>query len=142
MAQPKAIDQKSAAKREIPALTIGTFIQAAIVANLIVGTLVFVEFCVMSLVNRDGRDFRMGLWLVTFVILVIWSTASVMCMVTLTPRWISMLGRWLIGEPARSSPPARSGVWDDWLDSPTEGIVPASIIGELQWERDHEVSNP
>jgi hypothetical protein len=142
MAQPKALDQKSVVKREIPALTIGTFVQAAIVANLIVGTLVFVEFSVMSLVNRDGRDFKMGLWLVPFVTLVIWGTASVMCVVALIPRWLSMFGRWLIGEPARSSPSDKLGVWDDWLDSPAEAIVPASIIGELQWERDHEVSNP
>jgi hypothetical protein len=130
-------------KGEISIVTIGTFARAASVANLIVGMLVFVEFSFMSLVNRDGGDFKMGLWLVPFVTAVIWGTASVMCVVALTPRWLWILGRWLIGGAARSSPSARSGVWDDWLDSPTEGIVPASIAGELQWrERDQEVSSP
>jgi hypothetical protein len=52
------------------------------------------------------------------------------------------LRRWLIARSARSLPSNKSGVWDDWLDSPAEGIVPASIMGELQWEGDHEVSNP
>jgi hypothetical protein len=113
------------------------------VANLIVGTLVFVEFSVISLVNRDGKAFQMGLWLVLFVTVVIWGTASVMCVVALTPRWLSMLGRWLIGGAARFSPSDRSGVWDDWLDSPAEGTVTVSNVGELHWcEREHEVSSP
>jgi hypothetical protein len=138
MAQHRAIHRKPSLKGEIPIVTIGTIARAAGVANLIVGTLVFVEFSVISLVDRDGRDFKMGLWLVPFVTAVIWGTASVMCVVALTPRWLSMLGRRLIRGPARYSPLDRSGVWDDWLDSPTEGIVPASIAGELQWrERDH-----
>jgi Cu/Ag efflux pump CusA len=121
MTQPKAIGEKSAVKREIPTPRIGTFARAASVANLIVGTLVFVEFSVISVVNRDGRGFQMGLWLVPFVTAVIWGTASVMCVVGLTPTWISMLGRWLIGGAARSSPSARSGVWDHWLDGQPRG---------------------
>ena len=72
----------------------------------------------------------MGLWLVPLVTLVIWGTASVMCVVTLTPRWLSTLRRRLIRGPARSSQSQGSGVWDEWLDSPVEGIVPISDIGD------------
>jgi hypothetical protein len=118
MGYPRTIHGNSAVKGEVPTLTLGTFVQAASVANLLVSTLVFIEFSVTSLVNHDGRDFQMGLWLVPFVTMVIWGTASVMCVVTLTPRWFSRLGRWLTGGPARHSPSERSGVWDDWLDSP------------------------
>ena len=125
MAPPKSIDGKNALKRAIPALTLGTFVQAASVANLLVATLVFIEFSVISLVNRDGRDFQMGLWLVPFVTLVIWGTASVMCVVTLTPTWLCTLGRRLIRGPARSSPSDRSGVWDDWLDSRVKASCPS-----------------
>jgi hypothetical protein len=126
MAPRKSTDRKNDQKGAIHTLTVGTFVQAAIVANLIVGTLVFSEFSIMSLVKRGGRDFKMRLWLVLFVTVLIWGTASVMCVVALTPRWIAMLVQWLIGGIARSSPPAKSAVWDDWLDSPAEGIVPCA----------------
>jgi hypothetical protein len=96
MAPRKSTDRKNGQKRAIPTLTIGTFVQAAIVANLLVGSLVFVEFSVMSLVNHHGIDSKMGLWLVLFVTVLIWGTASVMCVVALTPRWIAMLVQWLI----------------------------------------------
>ena len=33
-----------------------------------------IEFSVISLVNRNGRDFQMGFWLVPFVTLVIWAS--------------------------------------------------------------------
>ncbi len=72
MAQPKEIGRNPASKGEIPILTVRTFARAASVANLLVGTLVFVQFSVMSLANRDGRAFKMGLWLVPFVTAVIW----------------------------------------------------------------------
>ena len=104
MAYLKPIDGKYAQKGAIPTLTLGTFVHAASVANLLVATLVFIEFSVMSLVNRDGRDFQMGLWLVPFVTMVIWGTATVMCVVALLPRWLCTLGRRLIGGRARSSP--------------------------------------
>ena len=48
-----------------------TFVRAARVANLLVATVVFLDFSVMSLVNRDGRALQMGLWLVPFLTVVI-----------------------------------------------------------------------
>ena len=118
MAYLKPIDGKYAQKGAIPTLTLGTFVQAASVANLLVATLVFIEFSVMSLVNRDGRDFQMGLWLVPFVTMVIWGTATVMCVVALTPK-VALHAR--EAADRRTSPVLtirKSGVWDDWLDSP------------------------
>jgi hypothetical protein len=117
VALSKSIDRKNPLKGAIPALTPGTFVRAAGLANLLVTTLVFIEFSAIALVNRDGRAFQIGLWLIPFVTLVIWGTAAVLCVVALTPRWLWTLGRRLIG-PAWSSPSGRSGVWDDWLDNP------------------------
>jgi hypothetical protein len=97
-----------------------------------VATLMFIEFSVMSIVNRESKDFQMGLWLVPFVTLVVWSSATLFYVVALILGWLSMLGRWLLGGPARSTPSDKSGVWDEWLDSPADCIVPASIVGELQ----------
>jgi hypothetical protein len=143
MARPKSIAKKNALKGTVPTVTLGTFVQAARLANLLVATLVFLEFGVLSLVNRDGRAFQIGLWLVPFVTVVIWSTASVMCVVALTPRLLCTLGRRLIGKPARSTPSNRSGLWDEWLDSPADSIVAISNVGEPPWfVQDHELSGP
>ena len=102
----------------MPALTPWTFVRAASLANLLVATLVFVEFSVIEIVNHDGVAFLLGLLLVPFVTLVIWGTAAALCVLALAPRWLCTLGRRLIRGPARSSPSDRSGVWDNWLDSP------------------------
>jgi hypothetical protein len=142
MAPRKTMEGKNALKGAIPAPSAWLFVRAAIVANLMVATLVFSEFSVMSIVNHESKDFQMGLWLVPFVTLVVWSSETLFYVVALILGWLHTLRRWLIARSARSLPSNKSGVWDDWLDSPAEGIVPASIMGELQWERDHEVSNP
>jgi hypothetical protein len=119
MAPSKSIDRKHSPKVAIPCVTLGSFVQAAGLANLLVATLVFIEFTAVSLVKRDGSDFLTGLyWLIPVVTLVIWGTATVMCVMALLPRWLCTLGRRLIGGRARSSPSESSGVWDDWLDSP------------------------
>ncbi len=118
MALPKSIDRKKAPRGAMPALTSWNFVRAASLANLLVATLVFVEFSVIAIVNHDDRAFQLGLWLVPFVTLVIWGTAAVLCLLALAPRCLPTLGRRLIGGPVRSPPSDRSGVWDDWLDSP------------------------
>jgi hypothetical protein len=118
MAPPKSIDRNKAPNGAIPALTPWTFVRAAGLANLLVATLVFVEFSAIAIVNHDSRAFQMRLWLFPLVTLVIWGTAAVLCVLALTPRWLWTLRRRLIGGPVRSSPSERSGLWDDWLDSP------------------------
>jgi hypothetical protein len=94
-----------------------TFVRAAGLANLIVATMVFAEFSVMSLIQHDPWAFEIGLWLVPFVTLVIWASAAVLYILALVPRGLLALGRRLVGRP-RSFWSARSGVWDDWLDNP------------------------
>ncbi len=117
MAHPNSLDRNNAPSGAIPVLKPWTFVRAASLANLLVATLVFVEFSVIAIVNHDGRDFKMGLWLVPFVTLVVWSTAIVIYVVALTQRGLAKLGRRLIQGCAWSSPSDRSPVWDDWLDS-------------------------
>lgn len=97
--------------------TARNFVVAAGVANLIVATMVFAEFSVMSLVEHDLKPFEMGLWLVPFVTLVIWASTAVIYLLALAPRAMRALGRHLVGR-RRSFPSPRSGVWDDWLDRP------------------------
>jgi len=116
MALPESIDRKNAPRGAMPALTPWNFVRAAIVTNLTVAPLVFVEFSVISFINRDGKLFKIGLWLVPFVTLVIWGTAAVLFVLALAPRWLCTLGRLI--RPAWFSPSDKSGVWDDWLDSP------------------------
>src|SRR5262249_46601534 len=100
-------------------LTPRTFMQAAGLANLIVGTMVFVEFSVIALVKHEPETFRLGLWLVPFLTLVIWVAAAVIYFLGLASRALRTLGRFLAGR-SRSPQPARSGVWDDWLDGPDQ----------------------
>ena len=65
----------------------------------------------IALVNHDGEAFQLGLTLIPLVTVVIWGTATVLCALALTPSRLWMLGRRLL-------PTRRSGIWDDWLDSP------------------------
>jgi hypothetical protein len=117
MAPPRSIDGKNVLQGAIPAVTPWTFIRAAGLANLLVATLVVIEFSVIALVQRDGRALHVGLCLVLFAMLVVCGASAVLGVVALTPGRLWRLGRRLIG-PARSSPPDKSGVWDDWLDNP------------------------
>jgi hypothetical protein len=117
MIHPKPINKLDIldGKRYEP--TARNFAVAAGLANLIVATMVFVEFSIISLVEHNPKTFQMGLWLVPFVTLVIWASTAVIYLLALAPRVIRALGRHLVGRP-RSFPSARSGVWDDWLDRP------------------------
>jgi len=117
MAPQKSINRMNALKTAIPAPTLWSFVIAAGVANLLVATLVLVDFSAIALVTHDARSFQTVFWLVPFVTLVVWSSATVFYVVILAARLLGTLGRRLIG-PARSSPSGKSGVWDHWLDSP------------------------
>jgi hypothetical protein len=116
MASQESIDRKNAPNGALPALTPWTFVRAAVVANLVVATLVFIEFSAIALVNHNGNAFQLGLSLIPLVTLVIWGTVTVIYVVHLTSWGLGRLGR--LNGPARSSPAVRSGVWDNWLDEP------------------------
>jgi hypothetical protein len=116
MARAKLVDTKHAQNGAIPEATIWIFVRSAGLANLLVATLVFIEFSAIALVNHDGKAFQLGLSLIPLVTVVIWATAAVLCVGALAPRWLLLLGRRLI-RTSRFSPSDRSGVWDDWLDS-------------------------
>jgi hypothetical protein len=97
-------------------VTLWNFVRAAAVANLLVATLVFVEFSGFALVNHNPEDFRLGLWLIPFVTLVIWGTTTVFYLLTMA-LWGILALRRRLGRPGTSLS-ARSAVWDDWLDRP------------------------
>jgi hypothetical protein len=115
MAPTKSIDKTNALKGAIPDPTIWTFVHAAVVASLVIATLLLVVFSVMAFGDHRGV-FQLGLSLISFATLVIWSSATVLY---LGFRAAGLLRRfrWLIGH-ARSSPSGKSGMWDDWLDIP------------------------
>ena len=111
MAPTKSIDETNALEVAIPEPTIWTFVHAAVVANLLVATLLLVVFSVMALGgHRDVLE--LGLSLIPFVTLVIWGSATLLYLVV---RAVGLLGtlKRLIGH-ARSS--GKSVIWDDWLD--------------------------
>lgn len=140
LALPKSIEMKKVPSGAIPALTPRTFVRAASLANLLVATLVFVEFSAIAIVNHDGTAFLLGLCLVPLLTLVIWGIAAVLCGLALVPMWFWTLRLRLIGRPSRSSPSFMSGVWDDWLDSPPRGVVP--ICGSTALLRSTDVDHP
>src|SRR4051812_37528508 len=117
MIYPKPNDKLDTPDGSRSVLTPWTFVRAAGLANLLVATMVFAEFSAIALVEHDPIAFRTGLWLVPFLTLVVWGIATVLCLLALAPRGLRALGRRQAGR-LRSSPSVRSGVWDDWLDSP------------------------
>jgi hypothetical protein len=117
MIDPKPNDKLNAWDGAKSDVTPWTFVRAAALANLLVGAMVFVEFSGIALVQHDPKAFRLGLWLVPFVTLVIWITAAVLCLLFLAPGALRALGRRLVAR-CRASLSAGSGVWDEWLDSP------------------------
>jgi hypothetical protein len=117
MIDPKPNDKLNAWDGAKSDVTPWTFVRAAALANLLVGAMVFVEFSGMALFEHKPEPFRLGLWLVPFVTLVIWTTAAVLCLLALAPGALRALGRRLVAR-CRSPLAAGSGVWDEWLDSP------------------------
>ena len=92
MTVSKQTGEKKTWKGATANLTLRSFLRAAIVTNLTVATLVFVEFSVMSFIIRDGKLFKIGLWCVPFVTLVIWASASLLYLAALALGWLHRLG--------------------------------------------------
>ena len=117
MSYSRPIDKLGALDGARSDLTFWTSVRAAALANLLIAAPVLFGSCGIALVEHDPKAFQMGLWLVPFVTLVIWTTAAVLYLLFLAPGALRALGRWLIAR-CRSLQSARSGVWDDWLDNP------------------------
>ena len=119
MSHAKPIDKLDIWDRARPEPTPWTFVRAAGLANLLVATMVVVEFSVIAWVDHDPKAFRFGLWAVPIVTLIIWATAAVLHFLELFTEALRALGRRLVGRH-QSFPSVRSGVWDDWLDGPDQ----------------------
>ena len=97
--------------------TFWTSLRAAVLANLLIAVPVLFGSCGIALVDHDPKALRMGLWFVAIVTPVVWASAALFYLQEEAPGWLRALGRWLAAR-SRSPQSARSGVWDDWLDSP------------------------
>ena len=117
MIDPMPNDQFNTSGGARSDLTFWTSLRAAALANLLIAAPVLFGSCGIALVDHDPKALRMGLWFVAIVTLLVWATAALLYFLELAPRWLRALGRWLAARP-RTSLSARSGVWDDWLDSP------------------------
>jgi hypothetical protein len=112
MAPTKSSDKTSALKAAIPDRTIWSFVHAAVGASLLIDTFLLVVISAEALGAHRG-DFRFGLWLIPFVTLVIWSSATVLY---LKYRAAGLLKK--IKGRIRHARSKSSGMWDDWLDIP------------------------
>jgi hypothetical protein len=92
-------------------------VRAAALANLLIAAPVLYASCGIALVDHDPKALRMGLWCVAIATPVVWGSAALLYLLEVAPRWRGALGRWLAAR-FRSPQSAKSGVWDDWLDSP------------------------
>jgi hypothetical protein len=113
MTPTKSIDKTNSLKGAVPDPTIWTFVHAAVVANLVVATLVLVAFTALALDVHRGL-LLLGLLIIPFVTLVVWSSAAVLYLEYRAAGLLRTLKRRI--RHARSSPSGKSGIWDDWLD--------------------------
>jgi hypothetical protein len=76
MTLTELIDGKNAQIGEIPNPTIGVFAHAAVVANLLVAAIVVFVFSMIALKEHALGDLQLMLWLIPFVTVVVWTSAS------------------------------------------------------------------
>ena len=116
MAPGESKDEKDAPERAVP---IKAFVLSAVGANLAIAAMLFIEFVVSGVLDRNGRSFEPGLWLgISLVATVaIWGSTALIYVGYLIHRWLGMLVKRSI-PPAASSPTDRSVIWDEWLDPP------------------------
>jgi hypothetical protein len=117
MIHPKSNDNPNASGGVRSDPTFRTSVRAAALANLLIAAPVLFESCGIALVEHDPKAFRMGFRFVAIVTPVVWASAALLYVLEVAPGWLRSLRRWLAARP-RTSLSARSGVWDDWLDSP------------------------
>jgi ABC-type sugar transport system permease subunit len=115
MAHTKSIHKTNAPEGAVPNPTIWTFVQAAVVASLVMTALLLVVFSAEALGAHRG-GFWLGLLLIPFATLVVWTSATVLYLVFRAAGLVSALKRQI--EQARSSPSGKSVISDDWLDIP------------------------
>jgi hypothetical protein len=94
-----------------------TFVRAAAFANLIVGTMVFVEFGILPILDHQLNTFWLGLMLALLSTVVVWCAGALICVIVLAPSRLLRLWR-TIRVPNRFTQSGSSTVWDDWLDGP------------------------
>ena len=114
MIHPKSNDNLEGARSD---LTFWTSVRATALANLLIAAPVLFGSFGIALVDHDPKALRMGLWFGAIVTPVVWASAALLYVLEVAPGWLRALGRWLAAR-FRSPQSARSGVWDDWLDSP------------------------
>ena len=117
MSHPRSNDQFNTSGGARSDLTFWTSLRAAALANLLIAAPVLFGSCGIALVDHDPKALRMGLWFAAIVTPVVWASAALLYVLEVAPRWLGALGRRLAVR-FRSPQSARSGVWDDWLDSP------------------------
>ena len=112
MAPTKSIDWKKIQISAIPELTIGTFARAAVVANLLVVTIVVIVFSIFALKEHALAALHLLLWIVPLMTVAVWCSASAVYFMFLVAKLSDALAQWLFFSSGRSM------LWDDWLDSP------------------------
>ena len=117
MIHPRSNDQINTSGGARSDLTFWTSLRAAALANLLIAAPVLFGSCGIALVDHDPKALRMGLWFGAIVPPLVWASAALLYVLDEAPGWLRALGRWLAAR-RRTSPSARSGVWDEWLDSP------------------------
>jgi hypothetical protein len=105
----KPVAKRGVAVTEGDEVTVRTFVRAAGAANLLVAALLFVEFSVLAVVNRDSGAFLLIFWLVPFVTAVVWGAGAVLCCMFLAPSRLVSLWRTLRASD-RSASPMTSGI--------------------------------
>ena len=117
MIHPRSNDQFNTSGGARSDLTFWTSLRAAALANLLIAAPVLFGSCGIALVDHDPKALRMGLRFGAIVTPVVWASAALLYVLEVAPGWLRALGRWLAAR-SRFPQSARSGVWDDWLDSP------------------------
>jgi hypothetical protein len=112
MTPTKSIDWKKAQINGVAEPTIGTFARAAVVANLLVVTIVVIVFSFFAFKEHALTTLRLLLWLIPLTTLAVWCSASAVYFTFLVAKLSDALAQRLFFSSSKSV------LWDDWLDSP------------------------